>query len=325
MAIKDGVAAPIDLLKSSQNVAKTTQTKVSKLDERFQNLIRTRDRRLAWILLALFCILMLVASRLSYWMVGFPSTTLMQHLSSIIIGMLIGLTCLISVWTTLGEGSLIRRIIFLACSAAAIFAAWMLGLVASFYPESVMLSGREEVYALGLLPTVFLTLCLPLTISPSVFGLVLADQQNESPVKAPITTVSLMTVTAIVGCCLGGIRWFMTISEEGIMGIASGIAIMSGVSFLVGLLTVVPAVLFLCSRRRSFLFFSMVLMTAGSLLIWLIIVGIFAATGAWISSQDVLSILEGTFAATVTFTVGIGIIRMFGYRLAKERLAKEVG
>ena len=98
----------------------------------------------------------------------------------------------------------------------------------------------------------------------------------------------------------------------------SGIAIMSGCSFLVGLLTVVPAVLFLCSRRRSFLFFSSVLMTAGSLLIWLIIVGVFWATGAWIARQDVWAIFEGTLAATVTFAVGIGIIRMFGYRLAKE-------
>ena len=258
---------------------------------------------------------MLVASRMSYWIVGFPSTTLMQHCSRIIIGMLIGLACLMSVWTTLGEGSLIRRIMFLACSASAVFAAWTLGLAASFYPESVRFGDREEIYALGLLPTIFLALCLPLTITRLIGRFVLAEQQNESPVKAPITTVGLMTVTAVVGCCLGGIRWFMTISEEGIV---SGIAIMSGCSFLVGLLTVVPAVLFLCSRRRSFLFFSSVLMTAGSLLIWLIIVGVFWATGAWITSQDIRAILEGTLAATVTFTVGIGIIRMFGFRLAEE-------
>lgn len=240
----------------------------------------------------------------------------MQHLSRIIIGTLIGLACLISVWTTLGEGSLIRRIMFLAWAALAIFAAWMLGLAASFYPESVRLSSREEVYFLSLLPTIFLALCLPLAISRWASCLVLADQQNETPTRAPITTISLMTVTAIVGCCLGGVRWFTTmIPEEGTL---YGIAIMSGCGFAAGLFAVVPSVLLLCSRRRSFTLWSLVITSSGSLLIWLIIVGVFKATGAWISREDVWAILEGTLAATITFTLGMGIIRLFGFRLAKE-------
>ena len=289
------------------------------MDERFENLIRARDLKLAWIELGLFCVLLLAASRLSYWVVGFPSTNLMRHLGYVVIGMLIAAACLISVWTTLGEGFLARRCLFLACTATAILAAWMLGLTASFYPESVRLTSREEVHFLGLLPTVFLALCIPLIIVRSLFGFLLADRHKDIPPKAPITTAGLMLVTALVGCCLGGVR--LTTAVIGGSNVLYPIAFLSGGSFLIGLLAVLPAVVLLCSIRRNFLVWSLVLNLIGSLLFTGAILGVALITGAWMSSQDALAIFECSLAATATFSVGIGIIRLFGYRLARRSLA----
>lgn len=240
----------------------------------------------------------------------------MRHCSYVVIGMLIAVACLISVWTTLGEGSPIRRTLFLACSATAVIAAWMLGLTASFYPEPVRLTNRQEVYLLGLLPTIFLALCLPLIALRRVFGLVLADQHRDAPPKEPITTIGLMTVTAFVGCCLGGAGWTAKMIDQ--LNILLPLSVMSGCGFATGLLAVLPAIMFLCSKRRNYLTWSLVLNLIGSLVFAGAILGVFKLTGAWISSQDKLAIFEGSLAATATFSVGIGIIRLFGYRLAKQ-------
>ena len=285
------------------------------MDDRFENLIHKRDLKLAVILLGLFCVMVLTVSRLAYWIGRFPSTNLMRHSAYLVIGMLIGVACLISVWTTLGQGSFIRRTIFLVCAAAAIFAAWVLGLVATFDPEPVRLSAREEVYSLGLLPTVFLTLCLPLVVLRWGFGLALADRHRDVPQREPITTTSLLTVTAMVASCLGGIQLFVARVDEQVLG---PIAICCGCSFLAGLLGVLPAVMFLCSSRRNYLAWSLVLNLIGSLFFTGAIVGAIGLMGAWISLQDALSILEGSLAATATFSIGIGIIRLFGFRLAKH-------
>ncbi len=294
--------------------------KRAELNERFDNLVRARDLKLAWVLLTLFCVLVLATSRMSYWIVGFPSSTWMQHLSRAVIGILIATASLVSVWTTLGEGSLIRRILFLAFAALAIFAAWALGLMAAFYPEPVRLSAREEVYFFGLLPSVFLALCLPLIISRWLFGLVLADQQQDSPTRAPVTTLGLMTVTALIGCCLAGVRLFTLGVQEEVVLMPLGI--MCGSSFLIGLFAVLPAVLLLCSRQRNFGIWSPVIILGGNVLIGGTIVGILKATGAWIPLQDVWAIFEGSLVATTTFTIGIGIIRLFGYRVAKQASRK---
>jgi len=222
--------------------------------------------------------------------------------------------CLISVWTTLGEDSLLRRSLFLACSAAAILAAWILGLSASFYPESVRLSGREEIYAMGLLPTAFFALCLPLVVFRWISGFALDDRHGDAFTREPITTANLMIVTALTGCCLAGVR----LASVAIDVVLIPLAIVSGCGFVLGLVAVLPGVLLLCSRRRNYLVGSLALNLIGSLLFGGITAGFSKMTGAWISTQDVLAIFEGSLAATATFSVGIGIVRLFGYRLAKH-------
>ena len=266
-------------------------------------------------MLAFFCVVSITVSRLSYWFVGFAGTNLMRHGSYVTIGFLIAVACLISVWTTLGPGSLIRRTLFVACAAAAIFAAWMLGLMACLSTYSFRIFDREEVYAIGLLPTIFFALCLPLVTLRWLFGFVLTDLYKEAPPREPITTIGLMTVTTLAGCCLAGVRLTSMIDEPSIL---LPLAIMSGCSFLIGLLAVFPAVMFLCSRQRNYMVWSLVVNLIGSLLFAGIVLLIFRVTGAWISPQDKLAIFEGALAATATFSVGIGIIRLFGYRLAKQ-------
>ena len=118
-----------------------------------------------------------------------------------------------------------------------------------------------------------------------------------------------------VACCLGGIQLFVARVDEQVLG---PIAICCGCSFLAGLLGVLPAVMFLCSSRRNYLAWSLVLNLIGSQFFTGAIVGAIGLMGAWISLQDALSILEGSLAATATFSIGIGIIRLFGFRLAKH-------
>ena len=258
----------------------------------------------------------IAVSRLSYWAVGFASTNLMRHGSYVTIGILIAVACLISVWSALGPGSLFRRALFVACAATTILAAWMLGLIACFSSDSVRLFERDEFYVLGLLPTVFFSLCLPLIALRWLFGFTMADLHEEAPDKEPITTLSLMTVTALVGCCLAGVG--LTTMIEGLNHIAFPLAIMSGCSFLTGLLAVLPAAMLLCSRRRNYMVWSLVLNLIGSLLFTGVVLLIFRITEAWISTQDKLGLVEGSLAATATFSVGIGIIRLFGYRVARQ-------
>ena len=305
------------------------------MDDRFENLIRKRDCKLAWTLLGLFCVMAIAVSRLSYWVVGFASTNLMRHGSYLTIGILIAVACLMSVWATLGPGSLIRRTLFVACAAATILAAWMLGLMACCSTELDRLFSRDEFYALGLLPTIFFSLCLPLITLRWLFGFVLAEPHEEAAPKEPITTLSLMTVTALTGCCLAGVGMARQLSGANpAVGPSPGsaivieepilfpLAIISGCSFLIGLLAVLPAVMFLCSRRRSYMVWSLVLNLIGSLLFVGVVSLIFRITGAWIALQDMFAIFEGSLAATATFSVGIGIIRLFGYRITRQAVRK---
>ena len=238
----------------------------------------------------------------------------MRHWASVIFGTLTGVTCLISLWTTLGQGSLLRRTFFLACSAIALLAAWGLGLIAYFPTESVNPFGREEFYFTGLLPTIFAALCLPL-IGLRWFGFALAKQHYDVPAKQPITTTSLMTLTVLVACCLSGVRLAMM---SGDVDITFPLVFCSGCSLVIGLAVVLPAVLLLCSSRKNYLIWSLVFCLIASLILAGICIGILVINGATPSTYDALKFFEGSLAATITFSIGIGIVRLFGYRLEKE-------
>ncbi len=119
-------------------------------------------KRFAVCLLVVFCLAMNAVDRFAYFMVGFADGRLMRLIAISMGGIVVSQFVLLSIWVTLGDRALIRRLLFLVWAWSAMGAAWILGLVNTF-DERVVLLQRDEIYVLGTFPIVFLAACLPLT------------------------------------------------------------------------------------------------------------------------------------------------------------------
>ncbi|MDG1874608.1 MAG: hypothetical protein P8J27_11905 [Mariniblastus sp.] len=294
------------------------------MDDRFQNLIRQRQTKLAWILLGLFWIALLAVDRLAYPLLRSPDGPIMEFISLSIIGIVPAQFILLAIWTVLGEGTLGRRLLFLSCTFAAIISAWMLGLIASFGEDYVSLKQRREVLIWGLLPVLFLSLCTPLAILKTFFKRKLS-LSKDSPVQNQTTISGLMMITSVVAISLASPQVLLMsefTSNDQNFDFANFwffIGILSGASFLIGLIIVLPTTLILFSTRRNFLISSAILFVATALLTAGAIsqiLNLWSGAVFWNISQVKI---QPVLSAMLTVITGIAIMRMFGFRLRSTR------
>ena len=286
------------------------------MDERFQNLIRQRHAKLAWLFLALFCTLMIVVDRFAYQTIGFADGRLMQRVSYSMLGLIAAQFVLLAIWTALGEGSLLRRLLFLVCALTAMVSTWILGVIDSFGNEHVTLHRREEIHLLGIVPVLLLSLCTPLIVLRRFFSRMLS--LADKPTREPITTFGLMIVTAVVAICLATAQ-LPQLSGASPNESWIGITIYSSLSFLVGLTVILPTVLLLFSKTRNVYLWSLLLMLFVELLTLLVIYGISLIPKSSMRTQDIWPAVQipaqivGT--AMLAVIIGILIMRLFGFRL----------
>ncbi len=292
------------------------------MDDRFKNLIRRRDYKLAIVAFAILGSIMLLANRFAYPLLESPQTKLQIHLSFAVIGIMVGEIALLAAWVALSSQTLWKRIQFLFVCSLLLIAAWLLGYLSTFDSDvGINWRNREPIFYLGWLPLVFLATALPLIILRFFTSLVLAPYDSLTPpTRQRVTTMSLLLTTTLVAFVLATIQLPAMIgnAQSDNWAASGGFA---GVFFLIGLLIVLPSVLVLCSSRLNFLIWSVATLTAGVLM----------ATGAmyllisitrsqWRPNDEMLIPAQVSAAGMACFLLGIFVIRLSGYRLQKAQI-----
>lgn len=268
---------------------------------------------------------MLVVDRFTYSVIGFSELDWMYlAIYFSVIGIVAAQFILLAIWATLGEGSLVRRLLFLICAFVAMTSAWLLGVADWFGDELVALHRREEILLLGVVPVLFLSLSMPLIVLRCFFSRQLSV--TDAPIKKSITTFGLMVITGVVATSLASAQ-ILLVSEifkqelnPGTANLWFFVGIYSGVSFLIGLALVLPTAVFMFSPRGNFFLRSAALLAYAALLTFSsiycisLIYSVIRSQDIWPTFQFLASIVETAVLAVI---IGIGIMRLFGYRLYK--------
>ena len=286
------------------------------MDTRYENLQPARIRKLGFVLLALFSISMLANDRAIYPLLeaGGPADWY-QGVLAAMCGVVFAQFSLLAIWSVLSPDSLLRRANFSICAAASLITAWLLGFAATkVQTENINWLDQAEIWILGFLPVVFLAHALPLA-GARFFGSLVLAQDDEAPRRRHISIAGLMGTTGVIAFALAAAQLptRLGMHQEEVFAIA-GVA--SAIAVALGLLGALPASLLLFSRRRFF----------G---VWLVLLIVYAAsiTAAIFAGLRSfrLSPPESTWIFTIlaigymiVLTIGIGIIRLLGYRLAKQ-------
>ena len=290
------------------------------MNERFKNLNYRPDTTLGIVLLSMTCLVMLLANRFAYPLLGTPTSEFERHLSYSLSGVVIAEFALLAIWVVLSNHSLMRRFQFLFCASTALLAAWLLGYLDSF-SEVVGFNWAHDqlIYYLGILPLLFLATSLPLIGLRLFFSRVLAPLHGpQPPVRRPLTTAGLMVTTAIIAFVLATAQLPMLVEADS--GDTWGaIGIFAGLTFMISLVVVLPNVLVLCSSRRSFLPWSVVALGVSLPLTAGIIVTLSSLTWAGypLSKDELLVLVQVVVSGMMVFLLGIASMRSFGYRLMK--------
>ena len=313
LLIQSPAGVPISVCKTK---SKRRSVDAMKSDLHYENLQPVRMRKLGGVLLAFLVLAMLANNRAIYPILESGGPSWYQGFFAAMCGVVVSQFSLLAIWSVLSSHSLLRRSVFLGSAGTALIAAWLLGFVATCFPEpveSIRWLALEEVYLLGYLPIVFLAHAIPL-IGLRLFGSLVLAQIGTFPIRRPVSIAGLLGSTGIVGVALAAIQFvtLMGMSHVEALGIG-GIA--AGIAFAIGLLGVLPAVILLFSQRRLF--------WAWSIMAWLYAAGLTAAIFGGLRLLQLLP--AGTmwiFVILLTtemfmVTLGIGIMRMMGYRLVK--------
>lgn len=291
------------------------------MDNRYENSQPARIRKLGYVLLGMFAILMLANNRSIYPLLeaGGPSNW-HQGVFAAMCGVVFAQFSLLAIWSVLSPQSLLRRLLFLICAAVALVTAWTLGFATSWDPlESFAWRESEEFFLFRFLPFVFLAHALPL-MGLRLFGSTVLAKNEQVPCRRSVSIAGLLSTTGIIAFALATIqlptRVHVAYAEMWAIG---GVA--AGIAFTLGLLVVLPAVLLLFSRRRFFGVWSVFLplYAAG------ITAAIFGGLRSFRLSPPGSTWIFATLLASAmtVIVIGIGIMRLLGYRLAKQLAPKK--
>ncbi len=292
------------------------------MDNQYENLQPSRIRKLGFVLLGMFIVLILVNNRAIYPILEAGGPRSRQGFFAAMCGVVFAQFSLLGIWSVLSPQSLLRRAAFLVCAATALIAAWMLGFVASRYPDpdqSIRWLELEEFSVFGFVPIVLLAHALPL-IGLRFFSSTVLVQLDQVPPRQFVSIAGLLFATGIIAFAIAAIQvpTGLGLSYSEALGIA---ATGSGIALAIGLLAVLPAVRLLFSRRGSFWIRSTALLLYAA-----------ATTGAIFSGLRLfqLSPPESTWLFVILITsqmivvvIGIGILRMLGYRLGKSAVERK--
>jgi hypothetical protein len=298
--------------------------KISSVNERFKNLIRERDDKLAIVLLAILGFLMVLTNRVIYPLLESPKSSFESSISVSLFAVVLAEVAVLSIWTVLSSQSFITRLQILFVATIVLFASWLLGYSSTFDTDiGLNLRNREQLYYVGWIPLLFLAMCVPLIVLRFFASRVLAPIDSATlPTRQPVTISGLMLATGLIAFTVAALQLPALIgNRQADIWAASGA--FAGVFFLIGLVFVLPAVLILCSSKRSFLVWSPVILV-GSALAGLGIVACFVylVNGqAVLRDDDWIIPLQFTASAMLVIIIAIGIMRMFGYRLMKSAKA----
>lgn len=290
------------------------------MDNRYENLQPQRIRKLGFVLLALFSILLLANNRVIYPLLeaGGPSNWY-QGVLAAMCGVVFAQFSLLAIWSVLSPQPLLRRLLFLICGAVALITAWSLGFAGTrVQTESIDWLAQEEIWVLGFLPIVFLAHALPL-VGARLFGSLVLAQDGEVPQRRHVSIAGLLGATGVVAFALAAAQLLTRLGmhQTEIFVIAS---VASGIAFAFGLLGALPAVLLLFSRRKFFWVWSILLI----LLAPGITAAIFGGLRLFRLSPPGSTWIFVTLSAgyMIVLTIGIGNLRLLGYRLTKQTMKK---
>ena len=292
------------------------------MDNQYENLQPSRIRKLGFVLLGAFIISILANNRTIYPILEAGGPRSHQGFFAAMCGVVFAQLSLLGIWSVLSPQSLLRRVMFLVCTAIALIAAWMLGFVATRYPDpdqSIRWLELEEISVVGFLPIVFLAHALPLIGLRFLSSTVLV-QVDQVPRRRAVSIAALLRTTGIVAFVIAAIQipTLLGLSHTEALAIA---AVGAGIAFAIGLLGVLPAVLLLFSRRRFFWIWSSVFVLYAAATTLAIFSGLrlfqlSPPDSAWLFVVLVVSQM-------IVVVVGIGILRMLGYRLGRLAVERE--
>jgi len=296
-----------------------TAERINSVNDRFKNIQHQRDVKLAIVILALFGFLLLIGNRFVYPLLESPNSKFEIMFSIVLMGAIVAQFALISTWTVLSNQSFVSRLQFMAVASFLLLASWALGYISTFSSDvGLNLRNREPFYYVGWIPICLLGISLPLIVLRFFGSRVLAIRDSAAqPERQPVTTASLMITTALIAFVLSSVQLPTLLGNRQVdIWMASGG--FAGAFFLIGAVFVLPTVLILFSTKRRFLVWSPILL----LLAIACSLGVFYIF-AWLSgfrirgNDPLIAFAVATTSAMMTYLVGILIIRLFGYRLAK--------
>ncbi len=300
----------------------------SDMDEKFATLKRVevlnrrRDRTLGWILLAILVALMLVSDRLIYPLMtsaaprGWRTTVLVVCLG--LGGVTIAQVALLAIWAVLSADSLVRRLRFLVAGLVALVAAWVLGMVSTMENlERIQWLQIDELYACGLLPIALLAGSLPI-LGLRRFGARQIAGRDVQPIRQFVSIGGLMVFTAMVGFALAALQLPLQLERGG--QIWPLIGILAAAAFGYGLFVILPTVWVLMSPKRSYLIWTPALIAAMAGLSVAVTLGIGVLLRPYRAPEIWPAVVMMT-SAQAFISFGLGIARLFGYRLVTARKA----
>ena len=305
--------------------------RITSVNERFKNLIRERDDKLAIVLLVIMSLLMIIANRLVYPLLETPNSRFEILISISLAGVVLAEMAALSIWTVLSSQRFLTRLLILLVSTIVLLAAWLFGYGSTLSANTGLdlsvtdvvwivfsnLFRQEPLYYIGWIPLLFLALCAPLIVLRFFGSRVLARIDLPAPpTRQPVTISGLMLATGLVAFTTAALQLPALIGDQQ-ANIWATSGAFAGVFFLIGLLFVLPAVLILFSNKRSFAFWSPVILLTSSVtavgIVWFFIG--FTNSKLVLRDEDWLVPIQFTSSAMLMVIIATGIMRLFGYRL----------